>query len=79
METTGCLMVRIANLVLIDGQFREFSEIRQHWFDLNDVFYTDLTGDGSPEAIVMLTHLECGSNLRWRQESSSTSTHRINH
>ena len=30
------------------------------WFDLNDVFYTDLTGDDSPEAIVMLTHLECG-------------------
>ena len=47
------------DLVLIDGQFREFGD-SQHWFDLNDVFYTDLTGDGSPEAIVMLTHLECG-------------------
>jgi len=46
-------------LVLIDGQFREFGN-SQHWFDLNDVYYTDLTGDGSPEAIVMLTHLECG-------------------
>jgi hypothetical protein len=49
----------IRDLVLIDGQFREFGD-SQHWFDLNDVFYTDLTGDGSPEAIVMMTHIECG-------------------
>ncbi len=47
------------DLVLIDGQFREFGD-SQHWFDLDDVLYTDLTGDGSPEAIVMMTHLECG-------------------
>ncbi len=49
----------IRDLILINGQFREFGD-SQHWFDLNDVFYTDLTGDGSPEAIVMLTHIECG-------------------
>lgn len=48
------------DLVLIDGQFREFGD-QQHWFDLDDVFYTDLTGDGNPEAIVMMTHLQCGS------------------
>lgn len=48
------------DLVLIDGQFREFGA-SQHWFDLDDVFYTDLTGDGSPEAIVMMTHLQCGT------------------
>ena len=47
-------------LVLIDGQFREFGETK-HWFDLDDVLYTDLTGDGNPEAIVMMTHLQCGS------------------
>jgi hypothetical protein len=47
-------------LVLVDGQFREFGNSQQNWFDLNDVVYTDLTGDGSPEAIVLLTHLECG-------------------
>lgn len=47
------------DLVLVDGQFREFGD-SQHWFDLNDVFYTDLTGDGKPEAIAVLTHLECG-------------------
>ncbi|HKU77638.1 MAG TPA: hypothetical protein VJR02_27240 [Pyrinomonadaceae bacterium] len=48
------------DLVLIDGQFREFGESK-HWFDLDDVLYTDLTGDGNPEAIVMMTHLQCGS------------------
>src|ERR1044072_4181670 len=37
------------DLVLIDGKFREFRTSEQHWFDLNDVFYTDLTGDGRPE------------------------------
>lgn len=47
------------DLVLIDGQFREFGDL-QHYFDLDDVLFTDLTGDGSPEAIVMMTHLECG-------------------
>ena len=46
------------DLVLIDGHFREFGD-SQHWFDLNDVLYTDLTGDGRPEAIVLMTHLEC--------------------
>ncbi len=45
-------------LVLTDGGFREFGDTSQ-WFNLNDVFYTDLTGDGVPEAIVMMTHIEC--------------------
>lgn len=31
-------------------------------FLLTDVFYTDLTGDGKPEAIVMLSHVECGGS-----------------
>ncbi len=48
-----------SELVLIDGQFREFGN-PQHYFDLDEVLYTDLTGDGSPEAIVMISHLECG-------------------
>jgi hypothetical protein len=29
------------------------------WFVLKDVYYRDVTGDGSEEAIVWLTHLEC--------------------
>lgn len=46
-------------LVLVDGQFRDFRNLN-NWFDLDDVLYTDLTGDGSPEAIVMMQHIECG-------------------
>ena len=48
-------------LVLANGAFREFGDTSQ-WFNLNDVFYTDLTGDGMPEAIVMMTHIECTPN-----------------
>jgi len=48
------------DLVLIDGKARAVEGSAQQLFDLNDVLYTDLTGDGSPEAIVLLTHLECG-------------------
>jgi hypothetical protein len=48
------------DLVLIDGKARDVENSQQEWFDVNDVLYTDLTGDGSPEAIVLLTHLECG-------------------
>lgn len=47
------------DLVLIDGKFRDYGD-SEHWFDLDDVLYTDLTGDGSPEAIVLMTHFECG-------------------
>jgi len=47
------------DLVLVDGKSREFENSQQQLFDLVDVLYTDLTGDGSPEAIVLLTHLEC--------------------
>ncbi len=49
---------KTVELRLNDGQFRHFAS-SSHWFDLNDVFYTDLTGDDIPEAIVMLTHLQC--------------------
>jgi hypothetical protein len=48
------------DLVLVDGKARNFENSREQWFDLNDILFTDLTGDGRPEAIVLLTHLECG-------------------
>jgi len=32
------------------------------WFALQDVFYKDFTGDGKPEAIVRLSHVECGGS-----------------
>lgn len=31
-------------------------------FSLDDVLYTDVTGDGKPEAIVNLSHLQCGGS-----------------
>ena len=48
------------DLVLVDGKARGFENSREQWFDVTDVLFSDLTGDGSPEAIVLLTHLECG-------------------
>jgi hypothetical protein len=32
------------------------------WFNLQDVYYKDITGDGSPEAIVRLLHLRCNGS-----------------
>lgn len=45
-------------LTLTGGHFRLFVD-SSHWFDVRDVFYTDLTGDHRPEAIVRLSHLRC--------------------
>ena len=30
------------------------------WFELRDVYYTDMTGDGKAEAIVRIYHVTCG-------------------
>jgi len=43
------------SLTLTDGKMWDDSG----WFNLQDVYYRDLTGDGSPEAIVRLLHLRC--------------------
>ena len=32
------------------------------WFELKDVYYKDLTGDGQAEAIVRISHVECGGS-----------------
>jgi len=32
------------------------------WFELKDVYYKDFTRDGRPEAIVRLSHVECGGS-----------------
>lgn len=42
-------------LTLTDGKMWDDSG----WFNLQDVYYNDITGDGSPEAIVRLLHLRC--------------------
>ena len=48
-------------LNLIDGKY-EYSDGDGggESFDLKDVYYTDVTGDDTPEAIVFLWHVECG-------------------
>ena len=47
-------------LNLTDGRY-EYSDGpgKGEWFDLKDVYYTDVTGDDSPEAIVFLWHVGC--------------------
>jgi hypothetical protein len=46
---------------LRDGHFED-EQTRDGWFDFEDVFYTDLTGDGKKEAIVFLYHVACGGS-----------------
>ena len=52
-------------------------------FSLNDVLYTDLTGDQKPEAIVMLSHVDCAvscdgsSDLFYVYESGKTGLREI--
>ena len=54
-------------LKLTNGELPMSSHVS--WFSLKDVHYKDLTGDGKPEAIVRLSHVQCsvpcdgGSNL----------------
>jgi len=46
------------SLTLNDGKMWDDSG----WFNLEDVYYQDVTGDGSPEAIVRLLHLRCSGS-----------------
>ena len=46
---------KLLNLTLSEGKMWDASG----WFNLQDVYYKDITGDGSPEAIVRLLHLRC--------------------
>ena len=50
--------MRPLNLTLTDGKMWDASG----WFNLQDVYYKDITGDGSPEAIVRLLHLRCSGS-----------------
>jgi hypothetical protein len=48
-------------LSLNNGEYvYDFSDRGHGWFSLNDVYYFDLTGDQIAEAIVDITHVECG-------------------
>jgi len=49
------------NLILKNGEYEyDFPERDRGWFSLKDVFYVDVTGDQIPEAIVNLSHVQCG-------------------
>lgn len=48
------------SITLKGGEYEyDFTDDRG-WFSLSDVYYTDLTNDGNPEAIVFLSHVSCG-------------------
>lgn len=49
---------RYVDLTMTAGQYGLFVDV-SHWFTVRDVFYTDLTGDRRPEAIVRMSHLRC--------------------
>ena len=48
------------NVPLKNGRYEYDFRIERGWFDMSNVYVTDLTNDGRPEAIVMLSHVACG-------------------
>ena len=51
---------RKINLALKNGEYEyDFNE-RRGWFSFSDVYYVDITGDQIPDALVNLSHVECG-------------------
>lgn len=49
------------NLKLKDGeQVYDYRTGERGWFVYGDVYYTDVTGDQTPEAVVRLSHIQCG-------------------
>jgi hypothetical protein len=48
-------------LTLKDGEcWYDYPRLDQGWFALNDVYYADVDGDETPEAVVLLWHVQCG-------------------
>ena len=48
-------------LILKNGEYPyDFGDDGRGWFSLNAVYYFDVTGDLIPDAIVDLSHVECG-------------------
>ena len=45
---------------LKNGHYEYDFRTERGWFDLSNVYVTDLSGDRLPEAIVMLSHVACG-------------------
>jgi hypothetical protein len=50
-------------LRLKDGEHEyDYPDSDRGWFAFGEVYYTDLTGDRSPEAVVLLSHVQCGAS-----------------
>lgn len=48
-------------LTLTDGEHQyDYSALDRGWFAFKDVYYTDVNADGTPEAVVLLWHVQCG-------------------
>ncbi|MDQ3820728.1 MAG: hypothetical protein M3362_24005, partial [Acidobacteriota bacterium] len=50
------------NATLRNGEYEFNFEDERGWLSFSEVYYADLTGDGSPEAIVLLWHVSCGGS-----------------
>lgn len=53
---------RRINIALKNGEYKYELAGDRGWFSLSDVYYVDVTNDGNPEAIVMLSHVSCGAS-----------------
>ena len=54
---------RKINLTLKNGEYEyDFPESDRGWFSFSDVYYVDVTGDQIPEALVILSHVQCGGS-----------------
>jgi hypothetical protein len=50
---------KVINIALNDGEDHIVDKDHPGWFSLKNVYYTDVTGDGTDEAIVILSHVYC--------------------
>ena len=48
------------NVSLKSGRYEYDFRTERGWFDLSDVYVTDVTNDRRPEVIVVLSHVSCG-------------------
>jgi hypothetical protein len=51
---------KLINVLLKNGEYEYDVRDERGWFNLKNVYLTNLTGDRRPEAIVMIWHVACG-------------------
>lgn len=45
-----------------DYEYNERPDGELGWFHLSDILFADVTGDGNPEAIIWISHVDCGGS-----------------